>query len=559
MLQFLSRWVPSRARLVGIIHPALASETAGGLGLPVVLLHLVLLGVVLVVLFLANAWFQIPSWIPGRFRFLAHSWLPILFLLLYLLVWAVWWLWKLLTAEEVEMGFADVESAWAAALRALRAAGLSVTDRPLFLVLGQPRARQEALFQASRLPWLVQGVPQAPEAPVRVWANQEAVYVTCPGASLLGRHAALLALDTTVPLREGPAKAAPEHIDNPFTLQPPGPGGFPEEPLAQAPGAAGGGAGGPGRSSPRSSARDRPHSTPLKDFRQVESFAARLKALCRLIIRARRPYCPVNGILVLVPWAGGDSDQDATNTGDVCQRDLAVAADALQVRCPVFALLCDLEQVPGFREFVAGFRPEDRLQRIGQRSPLVPNFRYYGAAREGWSPTQIPRLDNEAVPALMMESLIEWICRSVVPGWIGRNYQLEKEAAPGATGGDGLRRTEVIRNNAYLFLFGEHLRERQKRLTEILVQATRTDAGEPILFGGCYLAGTGLDEKLDQAFVGGVFRRLLEEQDFVSWTSRTLAADTTYRRWALYSYLFLALLLLVGAGVVACLVFASNS
>jgi hypothetical protein len=228
------------------------------------------------------------------------------------------------------------------------------------------------------------------------------------------------------------------------------------------------------------------------------------------------------------------------------------------VRCPVFALLCDLEQVPGFREFVACFRPEDRLQRIGQRSPLVPNFRYYGPARESWSATQSTRPDNEAAPALMMESLIEWICRSIVPGWVGRNYQLEKEAPPGATGGAASRRTEVIRNNACLFLFGDRLRERQKRLTEILVQAMRTDTDQPILFGGCYLAGTGPDEKLDQAFVAGVFRRLLEEQDFVSWTSRTLAGDATFQRWALYSYLFLALLIVCGAGVVAYLVLAAG-
>src|SRR5262249_61409054 len=67
-----------------------------------------------------------------------------------------------------------------------------VPHPPLFLVLGQPEGSEQALFQASGLSWQVShALPSAP--PIRVRANRDGIYVTCAGASLLGRQAATLA------------------------------------------------------------------------------------------------------------------------------------------------------------------------------------------------------------------------------------------------------------------------------------------------------------------------------------------------------------------------------
>jgi hypothetical protein len=185
-----------------------------------------------------------------------------------------------------------------------------------------------------------------------------------------------------------------------------------------------------------------------------------------------------------------------------------------------------------------------------------------------------------------MGSLAQWICRFVVPNWVWRKFRFENVTTPaaGATGPapaesalvlddrslegsaddnpaaapGSLEHVERIRINSHLFLFCDQLREREKRLASILVQATEVESDEAVLFGGCYLSGTGRDEKRDQAFMAGVFRRLIEEQNFVSWTSRALQADSSYQRWARFCYLLLVLLLVCGASLIAYLVLAAG-
>src|SRR5262249_6819049 len=89
--------------------------------------------------------------------------------------------------------------------------------------------------------------------------------------------------------------------------------------------------------------QDNPHRSVLKQGGLLDEQQARLEHICRLIVRDRHPYCPVNGVLVLLPLAGTDSDDDAADTGNVCQRDVAVVTRALKVHCPLFALVCDME------------------------------------------------------------------------------------------------------------------------------------------------------------------------------------------------------------------------
>ena len=48
------------------------------------------------------------------------------------------------------------------------------------------------------------------------------------------------------------------------------------------------------------------------------------------------------------------------------------------------------------------------------------------------------------------------------------------------------------------------------------------------LFGGCYLTGTG-DKPNRQAFVAGIFHRMVEDQAAVAWTKQAYADDR--RAW----------------------------
>jgi len=260
--------------------------------------------------------------------FFRQIWLPLLFLLFYFLAWLGWWLWRLLRSPEDASEFPDIDAAWEEAKVALDRASIELTEVPLFLILGRPASGMAGIFEAARLGLTVDAVPRRPDAPVQVHANADGIYVSCTGASLLGRQAAILAdeLDEELTVRE-PASAAGRSLSpvgRPQLLEPADASGDSSTGVAVAevppvePG-----------TRPR---RRRPAL--LKDAAEVERLTARLKHLCRLIARDRRPHCPLNGILLVVPFAATAADEDANQTGAICRADLAAAREVLQVHCP---------------------------------------------------------------------------------------------------------------------------------------------------------------------------------------------------------------------------------
>ncbi len=97
------------------------------------------------------------------------------------------------------------------------------------------------------------------------------------------------------------------------------------------------------------------------------------------------------------------------------------------------------------------------------------------------------------------------------------------------------------------------------RLTEILTGAFGYDSRElphddPFLFSGCYFAATG--ESSDrQAFVKGVFGKLVQEQNFVEWNNAALAVNRRNRWLAIGGFLCSSLLLLGLAAMIVMIVF----
>jgi hypothetical protein len=240
---------------------------------------------------------------------------------------------------------------------------------------------------------------------------------------------------------------------------------------------------------------------------------ARLAHLCRLIIRDRKPYCPINGILLLVPWAATDTDDDTGQTAEVFRHDLAAVRAHLKVMCPVVALVCDLENVIGFREFLEHVEKKDRQRRVGQRFPLAPELTGEG-------------------PLKMIDSGLQWICAAMFPNWVAGYFELE------SPGGRDVRTVTQVNTRLYQVMF--QLLERQRRLSRLLTRGLVFTEGEPLMFGGCYLGATGPGGANDQAFVPGVFQRLIDEQNNVSWTDQALIDDQNYRRLARLGYILLS-------------------
>jgi hypothetical protein len=260
----------------------------------------------------------------------------------------------------------------------------------------------------------------------------------------------------------------------------------------------------------------------LKNAPEVERCSARLRHLCRLIVRDRRPFCPANGILFLVPYAGADSDDDAAQTGGAIHQDLLNIRDVLRVHLPVFAMICDLERANGFKEFLERFPADQRQRRLGQRYPLCPD------------------LPQEKVSG-SIESCVQWICQVVFPTWIYKLFRLESP---------GREEVEtVVAGNCRLYQFLGQVRERQKRFARIVSRALLLESSGPLLFGGCYVGATGSEPGSEQGFVAGTFRRLTENQNYVSWTDQALAEESDYNRLTTYGYVAIAVMILALVGL----------
>jgi hypothetical protein len=506
-------------------------------------LHVVLLLAVLGLLWFLNYVLELEHVLRAPWAFWRRTWLPLLFLLFYILCWLGVWLWKLLAPEKPASDFPDIDRAWSQATWALHKAGLDLTELPVFLVLGRPAGGVEDLFRASGLAFLLRHVPPAPDAPLQVYADREAIFVTCPGASLLGRQTELLwQEEVAAPPSPGPALLALTPDEPGGESASPRPESAAERQLQGSPVLLLGEEEAEPVPAPQA---DVPRTEPslvlteadvetaplpgktrrllLNQTDEVERLTARLKHLCRLLVRDRRPYCPVNGILLAIPLAATAGDTDASQTGQVCQRDLAAAREVLQLDCPVLALVCDLEKVPGFLDLVGHF-PEGRRQRVlGRPFPLAPD------------------LEAGEVPG-MIESGVQWLCEGLLPNLV---YKLLRQEGPERE----QSLAEVLAGNIRLYQLLGEMRRRQKGLARLLTRALEARTDGPPLLGGCYLAATGREETREQAFVAGVLRQLIESQNYVSWTRTALAEDADYQRRARLGWIGIGVVVVAAVGL----------
>lgn len=550
MLSLLTGFWEGCKSLIGLVFPIFAKARASK-GVSIALrwtIHVVLVVLILIGLYFLNRLLIPPGFVRGTLL-VQLFFLPILFLLLYALAWLGWWLWKLLTEEEVSR-FPDIDEAWEEAVAALEQEGIDLKELPLFLVLGQPAAGEQALFKAAQLPWIVEGAPNRPESPLHIYADDRAIYVTCAKACLLGRRVAALAPAgrpvTGEPFAEGPAA----EDDDPMLRSLAGGevfGSLRGKSIrkVQALLASARRQGGTGGDFQSLSAGDRQalyaqlqgkggRAYTRDDF-EAERLTARLEHLCQLIVRDRRPYCPINGILALIPFAAAGNDAAADRTADDFRNDLDTARRILKVHCPVVTLVCDMEKAEGFRQFIEGFirsRSAEHLKgRLGKSFPLVPDVS--GSAL------------HERVGAF-----VDWICDAHVPSLLHRLFRLEDPAGPDLK--------EVMEINTGLYRFLNEVHERRTRLGRIISRSLPEEKHGPPMFGGCYFAGTGRDKDREQAFIPGIFRRLVEDQNYVAWTDDALTEEANYQRWATVGYVMLGVFGLAALVIVGWWLFASG-
>jgi hypothetical protein len=485
--------------------------------------HVLIVLLVLVLLTILNNVFGIDQLLRTRVFNLNRIWLPLLFIATYALFWLIRSLYRLLGPDGPGGEFEDIERAWANAREELAAAGLGLREIPIFLVLGKTSGSLEDFFAASRMPMQVRAVPRDPQAPLHVWANREAIFVTCEGASLLPVLAQRL---TTASATAAPK---PTMIGEPASVPP-----TTSESSAQTPSelsaqneqgevlllgepdpqpmarlsksstqTAGGG----------KAARTR-RSLLIQENDIVDLQRRRLRHLCKVLVRDRRPYCPINGMLILVPLAATATNDDASETAGVMQHDISVARQILQLDCPRFVILCDGENLPGFADVVWHF-PETAgapAWVLGQHFPVIPD---------------VP----EDRTGMLFQQGMQRVADALLPLVVARLWRREGEAGVAD-------RNVAVESNIRLYEFLSACRDRLLNLSRLVARGVQPDQGRPLL-AGAYVAGTGPDGTWDQAFLAGVIRRAIEHQNQVRWTPDALTDDAIYYRYAWVGYLLL--------------------
>lgn len=524
----LFTWLWSWLTFLGQTIVPLFAKTPwrGVLGVLRWFIHFLFVALILVALGYLNYRFDLEKVLRSPWPVLHKIWLPFLFFLLYILCWLGYWLYLLLGPERLPASFPEIDAAWSEAMMALNQASIDISRVPVFLVLGRPASGEESFFQAGHLHLAVQATPHRPGVPLRVYANRDAVFLTCTESSLLGHQANLFAEHA-----DKEASRARLHAGNGEQ------GNAVQDLLAQAQKEGRGPNELTDEEKLRISAlvaeehqrRPLPATTTppaplLKNKAVIENLQARLQHLCRLLARERRPYCPLNGIFVLVPLAATRGDLEASQVASLSRLDLEAAREVLQVECPLALVLCDLERAHGFRDLLESLPPGQRLQALGQRFPLVPD------------------VDPHEVPQLLDRGL-DSFCQGRIPATITSLFRLDANLTVDSLG----KVSGMLRRNLQLFQLLVQLRDTRKRLARIAQRGLILEPEAPPMVAGVYLAGTGLDAR-DQAFVAGIFEDMQERQNFVAWTPQAFAAETGFRRMTRLGYLTLLMIVLLVSG-----------
>ncbi len=506
---------------------------------------------------------ELDSFVRTSLPLLRIVWLPLVGGLAYALAWSSWSVARTLQMPATHADDGEVVASWHEAVDRLSRAGIDLQKTPLYLILGRPTGGIRDFFRAAHTDLMV--LPSAEESGelVQVCGNQDAVYVCCREASLLhdfSRRAAEQRQQVqqrrqqqrSRALREPAhawarapeaalATAAASSLGTPVAASGPAAPSGPSAPVASpAPPAAS--AGGPQRTA--TAAEDpstierldetfdqlesltdheqgpageqqvlqpRPTRDPLTFLEQVDADTrlTRLAALCRGIAESRRPYCPLNGVLVMIPLDAADRLETADHVGMCIERDLETVATASESTLSAQVILTDLDQCAGGQAFLDRFPEAQRHRRLGAALPATPSS------------------EPEAAPQAIDQTLA-WICHDLIPPL---GYRLMDREVDEPTNDHHLCQT-----NQQVHHFLDGMRDRCQPLSRMLRRAIVAAAGR-VRFRGCYLAATGGGGLKQQGFCEGLLPVVLQLQNEVQWSAVRRLRDRWQRRaaWATYA------------------------
>ena len=244
----------------------------------------------------------------------------------------------------------DIAAAWDAAVAELGRQQISLTESPLFLVLGSDGGELErALFAEPPTPLVVEQSP-AGGGPLHIFASREAIFVCFSGVGQTAVSAAAVRMAMAAEVRAWGAPLSD---------------GDPEGTAEQAEGGQGADA----------VAGDRQHvalsSPPPRSGKERREAADRLEFACNQLRQARIPLAAINGVVVLLPLQMAHAaDADAASLGHAVGEDLATITRDLGVRAPVTFVAGVLQDDPAIDDLLPRLDAGKRAAACGQPFPL---------------------------------------------------------------------------------------------------------------------------------------------------------------------------------------------
>ncbi len=269
--------------------------------------------------------------------------------------------------QEAGERFPEIENAWNEGVAELRRRGFDLHRTPLYVVLGSESSlKDQYLFAASGLDFAFTHFPKGRGLPLRWYASEDAIFVVLSHVgclSDLARSASdvVSSRRVEVPVR-GPSAAA---VGASATCWP----GEDESLISDMdsgiikPGAKGAADVGytgtlsleesaPGVSA--MPAGGNPHKGqpqligPTRERTDLEQ--RRLTFLCRLANEQRRPFCPINGVLLLLPINLILLDDNGTFIRNAVRSDTSILLQRFGLRFPIIPLVTGWEDDVGFQE-----------------------------------------------------------------------------------------------------------------------------------------------------------------------------------------------------------------
>jgi len=520
---FLFRWIGKLFMgFLGLLTPMFSM--AKGLGRPNSairwILHGVLVLLILALLGFLQYWFEI-----GRFVFAPHPllrmfWLPLVGIMVYINIWLLWLVWRLYDPKPGPSLWEDIDFSWEQVTGAIYRAGMDPTKVPLFLVLGRPGSGFGTLFEAARIPLEIHGIPESQLAPLQVYAGKQAIFIVSSDTCLLGALCDRVTSHLTT--LEGYPNLPPDAKSGLFS----GPMGKTASPAM---------AGAASVSSPLAeNPVDGAHEAlrPItRDPELMGRMQSRLDHLCRLIRGMRHPWCPLNGVLLVIHELATINEQVATQAAILAQTDLNTVVESSGVDCQAVVLFSDAERILGFREFLALVPKDKRDQRLGKSIPLALNA-------------------TEERRAEIMNQTIYWQSAELIPKLIFRTFQihgLEENPDPNKPGG-----IDVHANRQLMRLIGS-IWSRRYAMGRLCARILGEKPPRPLRVTGCYLGATG-PTRSTQGFLTDLFAQIFEGQNLVTWTQEARQAEKALMLVVIVGYAFTALLTILTV-VLAVIVF----